>query len=126
MFICLARKNIVRVIKEPVNNRKGRCDTLPVFCTYSSTNRQPQSSRVCQKIPYNYYRSSILITKSQNLSFCFDLFYLLNKTCFGEASSLKLEGSSSRGGDVAVYVKRINQPSLPTPLYSVLVSLFLS
>ena len=31
-------------------------------------------------------------------------------------------GSPSRGGDVAVYVFDINQPSLPTPYYSVLVS----
>ena len=31
-------------------------------------------------------------------------------------------GSHSRGGDVAVYVVDINQPSLPTPFYSVLVS----
>ena len=30
--------------------------------------------------------------------------------------------SPSRGGDVAVYVLDINQPSLPTPFYSVLVS----
>ena len=30
--------------------------------------------------------------------------------------------SPSRGGDVTVYVKDINQLSLPTPLYSVLVS----
>ena len=32
-------------------------------------------------------------------------------------------GSPSRGGDVAVYVFDINQPSLPTPFYSCLVSL---
>ena len=33
-------------------------------------------------------------------------------------------GSASRGGDaVVVVVKDINQPSLPTPFYSVLVSL---
>ena len=32
-------------------------------------------------------------------------------------------GSPSRGGDVAVYVSDINQPSLPTPFYSVLMSL---
>ena len=32
-------------------------------------------------------------------------------------------GSPSRGGDVAVYVKDINQPSLPTPFYTVLVSI---
>ena len=31
-------------------------------------------------------------------------------------------GSPSRGGDVAVYVLDINQPSLPTPFYPVLVS----
>ena len=32
-------------------------------------------------------------------------------------------GSPSRGGDVAVYVFNINQLSLPTPFYSVLVSI---
>ena len=32
-------------------------------------------------------------------------------------------GSPSRGGDVAVYVFDINQPSLPTPFCSVLVSI---
>ena len=31
-------------------------------------------------------------------------------------------GSPSRGGDVAVHVFDINQPSLPTPFYSVSVS----
>ena len=31
-------------------------------------------------------------------------------------------GIPSRGGDVAVYVSDINQPSLPTPFYSVLMS----
>ena len=30
-------------------------------------------------------------------------------------------GSSSRGGDVAVHVFDITQPSLPTPFYSVLL-----
>ena len=33
--------------------------------------------------------------------------------------------SPSRGGDVAVYVFDINQLSLPTPFYSVLVSIIL-
>ena len=32
-------------------------------------------------------------------------------------------GSPSRGGEVTVYVKDINQPSLPTPFESVLVSI---
>ena len=31
-------------------------------------------------------------------------------------------GSPSRGGDVAAYVFNISQPSLPTPFYSVLMS----
>ena len=31
-------------------------------------------------------------------------------------------GSPSRGGDVAVCISDVNQPSLPTPFYSVLVS----
>ena len=34
-------------------------------------------------------------------------------------------GSPSREGDVAVYVFDINQPNLPTPCYSVLVSISL-
>ena len=33
-------------------------------------------------------------------------------------------GSSSRGGDVAVYVFDTNQPSLPFPFHSVLVSIY--
>ena len=32
-------------------------------------------------------------------------------------------GSPLRGGDVAVYVADINQPCLPTPFYSILVSI---
>ena len=44
------------------------------------------------------------------------IYYLHNTTV--------LAGSPSRGGDVAVYVFDINQPSLPTPFsYSVLVSI---
>ena len=34
-------------------------------------------------------------------------------------------GSPSRGGDVMVYVVDVNHPSLPTPFYSVLVSISL-
>ena len=32
-------------------------------------------------------------------------------------------GSPSRGGNVGVYAFDVNQPSLPTPFYSVLVSI---
>ena len=38
------------------------------------------------------------------------------------SSSSVPAGSPSRGGDVAVYVFDVNQPSLPTPFHSVLVS----
>ena len=38
------------------------------------------------------------------------------------SASWVLAGSPSRGGDVAIYVSDINQPSLHTPFYSVLVS----
>ena len=40
---------------------------------------------------------------------------------FVNALILVPTGSSSRGGDVAVYVFDVNKPSLPTPFYSVLV-----
>ena len=39
-------------------------------------------------------------------------------------SALVRAGSPSRGGDVTVYVLNINQPSLPIPFYSVLVSIY--
>ena len=35
-------------------------------------------------------------------------------------------GSPSHGGDVVVFVKDINQPSLPTPFYSLLISIFMT
>ena len=38
------------------------------------------------------------------------------------SSSSSSSGSPSLGGDVVVYVFDINQPTLPTPFYSVLVS----
>ena len=43
----------------------------------------------------------------------FVLFFVTVPTC-----------SLSRGGYVAVYVFDINQPSLPTPFYSVLVTVY--
>ena len=39
------------------------------------------------------------------------------------AAAAVLAGSPSRGGNVTVYVCDINQPSLPTPFYSVLMSI---
>ena len=50
---------------------------------------------------------------------------LLHTQMYNDVLSLSLipACSPSRGGDVVVYIKDINQPSLPTPLYSVLVSI---
>ena len=42
--------------------------------------------------------------------------------CFRVSKQWVPTGSPSRGGDVTVYVADINQPSLPTPFHSVLVS----
>ena len=47
------------------------------------------------------------------------LLFLFVCLCF----SFPCKGSSSRGEDVTVCVYDINQPSLPTPFYSVLVSI---
>ena len=43
---------------------------------------------------------------------------------FASTLSTVPTGSPSRGGDVAVYLFDIKEPSLPTPFYSVLVSIF--
>ena len=52
---------------------------------------------------------------------------LFSISCLFSSSCLCpcLAGSPSRGGDVVVNVKDINQPSLPTPFHSVLVSISL-
>ena len=45
-----------------------------------------------------------------------------HKYCLNLVAMIIPAGSPSRGGDAAVYIFDIKQPSLPTPLYSVLVS----
>ena len=52
-----------------------------------------------------------------------DWFSILQSFELGDSQSP--EGQPSRGGDVTVNVKDISQPSLPTPFYSVLVSVSL-
>ena len=47
----------------------------------------------------------------------------INLTLQNVAVVIVAAGSPSRGGDVAVHVSDINQPSLPTPFCSVLVSI---
>ena len=48
-------------------------------------------------------------------------FSVLSSLC-KKLVTLVLAGSPSPGGDVVVYIKDINQPSLPTPFYSDLES----
>ena len=47
---------------------------------------------------------------------------LVDSNTFSSSSCPSPAGSPSRSGDDAVYVFDINQPSLPTPFYSILVS----
>ena len=53
--------------------------------------------------------------------------YLIQQSCnyssFPDTIFWVPASSPSRGGDVAVYAFDMNQPSLPTPFYSVLVSI---
>ena len=59
------------------------------------------------------------------LYLCFLLHYLtaLFQCIIYRFCLVSFAGSPSRGGDVKVYVCDMNQPSLPTPFYSVLVSI---
>ena len=52
------------------------------------------------------------------LSMSFEIVFVFSLLCL----SLVPAGLPSLGGDVTLYVKDINQPSLPTPLYPALVS----
>ena len=59
------------------------------------------------------------------LYLCFLLHYLtaLFQCIIYRFCLVSFAGSPSRGGDVKIYVCDMNQPSLPTPFYSVLVSI---
>ena len=61
---------------------------------------------------------SLLEVEVQPIILSTTYFHAMNATAYWFPA-----GSSSRGGDVAVYVLDINQPSLPNPFYSVLVSI---
>ena len=62
---------------------------------------------------------------SVSVSICLSLSLSISDLCLCPKlpCSLVPTGSPSRGGDVAVYVFDVNQPSLPNPVYSVLVSI---
>ena len=66
--------------------------------------------------------SPLFLNECACLCACLSLF-LIEESCLSYPVILTVPtGSHSRGGDVAVYVFDINQPSLLTPFYSVLVS----
>ena len=63
----------------------------------------------------------VLFNSMASFLFLFDLFTDLSLLPVSDPT-----GSPSRGGDIMVYVFDINQPSLPTPFNSVLVSISVS
>ena len=83
---------------------------------------------------YHYYIISTIMSLClfMAVSAWLSLFiYIRARVCFSFSLSLFVSlylsvsvptGSPSRGGNVAVYVIDRNQPSLPTPFYSLLVS----
>ena len=102
----------------------------------------PVSSRIDYKIStlcFNTFTNSSLVYIAQLLSVCTPSRHLRSSSdtrtlripfvkpeSFGRRT-FSFTGvpvsSPSHGGDVTVYVLDINQPSLPTPVYSILVSL---
>ena len=71
----------------------------------------------CRRL--NVQQSSIPIEDNSGIRWSFSI------CCIHPSPSLSLSvpaGSPSPGGNVTVYVFNINQPSLPAPFYSVLVS----
>ena len=59
----------------------------------------------------------------EEVAYVFDCSLLFRMNRWERSTLIRvLTGSPSRGGDVVVYAFDINQPSLPTPFHSVLVS----
>ena len=81
----------------------------------------PPSPKGLSEVLFSIYIDHSVISVLAVSSFNFFLLPLL-LLFFLSLLFLVLTGSPSRRGDVAVYVYEINQPSLPSPFYSVLVS----
>ena len=77
-------------------------------------------SRTCTALIWPSRRHNTL--RSVFFFFFYFLFLKLRRCSSYISCFMVLAGSPSCGGDVTVYVPDINQPSLPAPFYSVLVS----
>ena len=77
----------------------------------------------CKPLPVGAFLPSKQTRALRNYSCRFSLTPALVSSAPCSHSQYVPAGSPSRGGDVAVYVCNINQPSFPTPFYSVLVSI---
>ena len=76
--------------------------------------------------PYNLSRGTTLFPSPPFFSHYYPLFVLWSILYLHSVSwswEMVPTGSPSRGGDVTVYVKDINQLSLPAPFYSLFVSI---
>ena len=118
---------------------KGTLQTVLVLCRQSSSER-PRSSKldlVMTTIHLTAHRGVIGMSSGGQGAFAQPkhlpiFFFKAIGACQRYNSSLSVclsvclvpTGSPSSGGDVVVYVVDINQPSLPTSLYSILVSIF--
>ena len=91
-----------------------------------------QDGRDCpsETYPTSQYSTTVFVSIKLNItqegSVCLSGSYLTSYKTAVLTSPFVPTGSPSRGGDVAVYVFDINQPSLPTPFCSVFLCLFLS
>ena len=79
---------------------------------------------ICASKGWVYVMSYVSTELRSPCDMCFERLSLRHVICFNSAEVARWvpTGSPSRGGDVAVYVFYINQPSLPTPFHSVRVT----
>ena len=102
----MKRQRILHAINKETSWRRGWEERKPHQCNVSNRSQR----RYCFK-PHRLQSASLITPCIVSWIHCLQTFHQTVPA-----------GSPSRGGDVAVYVSDINQPSLPTPFYSVLVS----
>ena len=95
----------------------GQLDAAAAVCNQSNSAVKLAGGTSNMSTHKTRHHSLLLLS----LSVCLSVWRSLS-VCL--SLSLVPEGSSLRDEDVAVYAFDINQPSLPTPVYSVLVSVF--
>ena len=124
----MERNTVERAVKteRDAKSRTKRSGQARLICvkrhTYTATSPQREGEPVGTPAKQGSY-SSIRSSHKHHLSQFIILtsLILLCVVCFYTPVPA---GSPSRGGDVKVYVYDMNQPSLPTPFYSVLVAIY--